>query len=142
MNTEVALILTVGGIVGSILVTQMWQMNYFKRENFKIKKSNVMAENRIKMKKLERELGLKGSKTPVEHETPGVLDLLKGLDKDKISSILEMLQDNEVSDDYDEPPKSDLLALIDKLPPGVVEGFLKKLGGDGEQEQKQEHYLS
>ena len=142
MNTEVAVVLTVGGIVGSILVTQMWQMNWFKRENFKMQKTNVMAENRIKMKKLERELGLKSSKTPVEHETPGVLDLLKGLDRDKIAGILEMLQDPDGSVDYDEPPKNDLLALIDKLPPGVVEGFLKKLGGDGEQEEQQGHYLS
>lgn len=51
MNVEVALIMTVGGIAGSILVSQMWQLNWFKRENFKFKQAIDRKENSIRFKK-------------------------------------------------------------------------------------------
>ena len=58
IETETALIFTVGSIVGSIVVTQMWQLNWFKRENFKISRDVTKAENKLKLKKLEKELGI------------------------------------------------------------------------------------
>jgi len=131
MDSITALIFTVGGIVGSILVTQMWQMNYFKRENFKINKSSVLAENRLKMEKLRKEMGLsKSSKTENTHETGGVLDLVKGLDVNKLLDIADIIKGGGEENiiDVDAEPKSELSSLIDKLPPSVIEGFLSKLG--------------
>lgn len=142
MNVEVAVIFTVGSIAGAIIVSQMWMHNWLKKENFKMQKSNIMAENRIKMKKLERELGLKGSKAPVEHEKAGVLELLGGLDKDKIAGILDLLQGGGDVDDYEPEPKSDLERLISNLPPGVIEGFLKNIKGDQDQQENQQLYQS
>lgn len=142
MDATTALIFTVGGIVGSILITQMWQMNYFKRENFKIQKSTVMSENRLKMERLRKEMGLtKGAKPEIEHETGGVMNLLKGLDTNKVLDILDIVKgggEEDLGDAISSEPKSEISALIDKLPPSVIEGFLSKFtdnkkgeGGEG-----------
>ena len=139
MDAATALIFTVGGIVGSILITQMWQMNYFKRENFKIQKSTVMSENRLKMERLRKEMGLtKGAKPEIEHETGGVMNLLKGLDTNKVLDIVDILKgggEEDLGDAVSAEPKDTISQLIDKLPPSVIEGFLSKLGdnkkGDG-----------
>lgn len=77
-----------------IFVYLLSQRSWFLKENFKIQKSNIMAENRIKLKKLEREMGV--SHTPVKEEPTGnILDLIKNLDIDKIQGILELLGVNE-----------------------------------------------
>lgn len=144
MNTETAIIFTVGSIVGSVLITQLWQMNYFKRENFKIQKNTVMAENRLKLKKLEKEMGLntkQGSNTLISTETPGILELIKGLDKDKISDIIGLISKKDDVDlgEIDEP-KSDIARIIEMLPPSVIEGFINNLNKKSEQSQPGEGY--
>jgi len=58
MNTEVALIFTVGGIVGSLLVTQIWQMNYFKKEQFKFKLWQTKKLDSLKLQKLKKDMDL------------------------------------------------------------------------------------
>lgn len=135
MNTEVALILTVGGIVGSILVTQLWQLNWFKKERFKMQKSNIMAENRIKLKKLEREMGIDTSKGASINEKGGVLDLIKGLDRDKIDGLLDLIGEKE--SDSDQADQSDLGKILKMIPPSVIEGFVQKLS-KGKQDSEQE----
>jgi len=122
------IIVSIISLIGMLGVFMINNSNWFKRENFKLQKSNILNENRIKMKKLEKELGLKPSKTPVEHETPPIMDLIKGLDADKIGGILEMLQNNE-----EEPgEKSDIMSLIDKIPPEAIQGILEGLNKNKE----------
>jgi len=55
MDIGTALVFTVGGIIGSILVTQMWQLNYFKRENFKFSMQQEKRKSNINFKKLEKD---------------------------------------------------------------------------------------
>jgi hypothetical protein len=125
MNTEVAIIFTVGSIAGTILITQMWQMNWFKKENFKFQKANVMAENKIKLKKLEREMGLDTPKGTSFNEKGGLNDIIKGLDRDKIEGILDTLGGGK--DEYIEEEPSELEKILKMLPPSVIEGFVSQL---------------
>ena len=121
------------GLVGSIIVTQMWQNNWIKKESFKLKKKNILDENRIKMKKLERELGVTNIKdTPEPPENKGILDLLKGLDKDKIEGILDMLQGGE---EGEEP--GGLGGIIDQLHPELVKGFLNGINKKKDENQEE-----
>ena len=78
MNDTGLIIVSIIGIIGAIITTQLWQMNWFKRENFKIQKSNVMSQNKIKLRKLERDLGLTKDKNVQPVEQKGILDLVKG----------------------------------------------------------------
>jgi len=90
MNLDVALVFAISGIVGSILVTQLWQMNWIKRETFKMQKTNVMAQNRIKLKKLEKELGLSKSKEP-NLDLSKLLDQISGDQESGIPDSIEGL---------------------------------------------------
>jgi len=132
MVTDTGIIATsLISLAGMMLFFIINNNNWFKRENFKIQKSSVMAENRIKLKKLEKDLGIKAGKAPTTENS--VMDLLKGIDQDKIKNILGYLQGGDDLIDDDEP-QNDLEALISKLPPGVIEGFINKLnegGGEG-----------
>jgi len=120
---ETFIIVSIIGLVGAILTTQLWQMNWFKRENFKLQKSNILAENRIKLKKLERDLGISKVKNPIPQEQKGLMELLGGLDKDKISGILGLLGESEEPQEEE----SEIGKLISNLPPGVIEGFLESI---------------
>jgi hypothetical protein len=128
MVTDTGLIVvSIISLAGMVLLFTLNNNNWFRRENFKIQKSNVLNENRIKMKKLEKDLGITSSKTQNTHETGGVLDLIKGLDSDKVGQILDLVKGEGGDMAYDDAPKSDIAAIIDKLPPSVIEGFLSKL---------------
>jgi len=82
-----------------VLIYTLNNNNWFKRENFKIQKSNILAENRLKLKKLAKELDVEIGNNP--KESKGILESLKGLDADKIRGILDLLQTGE---DIDEQP--------------------------------------
>jgi len=132
MNSEVALILTAGGIIGAIITTQLWQMNWFKRENFKLHKSNILAENRIKIKKLEKDLGIsKGRSKSEPTENKGLLESLAGLDLDKIQGLLSLIQKDE---DIAEPTAGSALmnGIMEfaKNNPEAVQQFLGKIKPD------------
>jgi len=116
-------VFTIGimGIIGSIIITQLFQLNWFKKENFKIQKSNVMAENRIKLKKLEREMGLPPTRKTQTEPTGNILDALKNLDMDKIQGILEALGINE--DETEGSPTDTLIKMITENPE-IVGKFL------------------
>ena len=119
-------------LIGQIILLQLWQRNWFKKENFKLQRDTVKAENRIKLKKMEKELGLtkgKSASSEIKNET-NIMDLLKNLDRDKIADILEMLQSGERE-------QSGLGEIIDSLPPELISGFLEGVkGGKKETEFK------
>lgn len=139
MNVEVALILTVGGIAGAIITTQMFQMNWFKRENFKFDKSQEKKSNAIKFKKLEKELGLKAVKVPEYAPTPGIPDwinVLKKIDPSVAHNFIDGITGGE--EDQGEPGAQGMEGMImefAKSNPEMVQNFLSGLNkGKGEQQ--------
>lgn len=104
-------------IVIYLLSTRTW----FLKENFKIQKSSIMGENKLKLKKLERELGVKAGNIPNE-PTGNLIDQLKNLDIDKIRGILDLLgQDQELADDQSPLDKIVSMAVEN---PEIVGKFL------------------
>ena len=102
LGADVAIIMTVGGIAGSILVSQMWQMNWFKRENFKYKMAIDRKENSLRFKKMERDLGLTKGKPIQNTETKTPMDWLetiKKLDPNMIHSFVDSISGQKT--DYD-----------------------------------------
>jgi len=123
-------------LIGQIILLQMWQNNWFKKENFKINKSNVMATNKLQLRKLEKEMGLTPGKMPKEEATgldkisgiAGLVPLLKGLDPDQVGALVDRFLGEGSSDSDD--ALSMLLGFADENP-GVVKSFLEGLGQGG-----------
>jgi len=141
MVSDTGLIVTsIIGLMGMVLMFIINNSNWFKRESFKLQKSNILNENKIKLERLRKELGLQKGVQPIkEAETGGVLDLIKGLDKDKVSGILNMLQGNE---EELEDREEGIMGLINQLPPEAIQGVIEKLGLGNKNEDTNEHYLS
>jgi len=137
MNTEVAIILTVGGIAGSILITQLWQMNWFKKENFKFSLSQQKRADSIKFRKLERDLGLKkGKKTDQNFTNQSLIELLTNLDVDKIKNLTGLIQKEDETDQEEED--DDIInGLLEyaKENPEIANNFLKQLNIGGSSDQ-------
>lgn len=94
------------GMMGMFLFLLLSNQNWFKRENFKLQAATVKAENKLKLKKLEKELGI--SQKPKNDLSN--IDI-KGL-------ISEYLGGEE------EPREG---SILDAIPSSVVEGFLDKI---------------
>jgi len=144
MNLDVALVITIGSIAGSIIITQMWQMNYFKRENFKFNLAQQKKADGIKFKKLERDLGLKQSKKDQDvKDNDSLLELIKNLDVEKIKSLTGLVQkQDEYEDDEEEDDMINNILEYAKNNPEVANQFLKQLNIGGNQEQTtQQKYL-
>lgn len=126
MDFNTALVFTVGSIVGSILITQLWQMNYFKRENFKFGQQMKRKEYSINFKKLERDLGIAQGK---ELTAPaGLTDNLiqKGMDL--------YLSRRSEDEDLDEPDEDIIHTIVKEIgkSPEAKKVIGKFLGGDKE----------
>jgi hypothetical protein len=124
---EETLVLVVGSIVGAIITTQLWQMNWFKKENFKIKRDNLKAENRIKIKKLERELGLQTKKAVQNQEKTGILgqigdlaSIAKELDPDQLRGLVDLALGHG-----EEGEGSDIMDLLNNP---AVQGIIQGIG--------------
>ena len=106
MVSDTGLIVTsVISLMGMVLFFMINNSNWFKRENFKLQAATVKAENKLKMKKLEKDLGITQKKNPIQD-----IDI-KGL-------ISEYLGGEE------EPREG---SILDAIPSSVVEGFLDKI---------------
>jgi hypothetical protein len=118
-------------LIGQIILLQMWNNNWFKKENFKMQRDIVKSENKLKLKKLEREMGLaKGSSEIKEKPTVidnlgGVLNLVKGLDPEQISALADRFIGSE--EEGGGSPIDGLLEFAEKNPE-VVKNFLDGLG--------------
>lgn len=80
-------------LAGMIFLYILSNNNWFKRENFKIQKSNIMSENRLKLKKLAKQLDVELGAAPKEDKS--LIDSLKDLDIDKIKDLLGYVQKEE-----------------------------------------------
>ena len=128
----VAIIMQVGTLITILLWSNLSLSKYFKKENFKIDKSNVMAQNKLQLRKLEREMGLSKSKDIVPTtETPNTLSTLTSL-----APLLAKLEPDQIMSLADrflgggEAPAeggSGLGGILDSIPPELIDGFLKGL---------------
>jgi len=120
-------------LIGQIILLQMWNANWFKKENFKLQRDTVKAENKLKLKKLEKELGLTAGSSAVKEETStmdklgGVLNLVKGLEPEQISALADRFLNPEEREA--ESPIDGLLEFAEKNP-DIVTNFLSGITGD------------
>jgi len=72
-------------LMGMIIILQLNTRNWFKKENFKMQKTNIMNENRLKLRKLEKDMGLQKSKiTTGEGGVNGIIgEVISNYVKDK-----------------------------------------------------------
>lgn len=129
-------------LIGQIILMQMWQNNWFKKENFKISKSNVMAQNKLTIRKMEKDMGLTKGKLPKEDATvadkfsglTALLPALKDLDPEQIKGLADKFLGG--GDDYEAAEGEDLIGTILKNVDGdTIKSFLAGLSeGGGEQE--------
>jgi len=128
-------------LIGQIILMQMWQNGWFKKENFKMQKSMVMAENKLKIRKLEREMGLTPGKEPKEKR--GTFDtikdlapLLKNLNPDQIGALFDKFTGGG-TEEYEEGDVEDMLMDYAVKNPEVVKEFLAGLT-EGKESTKEE----
>lgn len=106
MVSDTGIIVTsIISLMGMVLFFMINNSNWFKRENFKLQVATVKAENKLKMKKLEKELGINQKKSPIQD-----IDV-KGLISEYLGG--------------DEEPREG--SILDSIPPSVIEGFLDKI---------------
>jgi len=135
-------------LIGQIILMQMWQHGWFKKENFKIQKANLMATNKLQIRKLERDLGLTPGKTPKEKR--GTFDtikdlapLLKNLDADQIGALFDKFIGGGSVEEYEEGNVEDMLMDYAVENPEVVKKFLAGLteGKGGEESSAEEEIV-
>jgi len=130
-------------MIGLFLFQQSGLRNYFKKENFKIKKSNILATNKLQLRKLERELGLTKSKDVQPIEAPSTMDSLKSLlpllnklAPEQIQGLIEQFIPGAEPDEGGAVGGIDSLIDFATKNPELVQGFLKGVkGGAGGQEE-------
>ena len=130
ITTEVAIIMTVGGIGGSILVSQMWQHNWFKRETFKFKQAADRKEINFRFKKLEKDFKVKES-TPIPPREKGLVESLSSINPEVIKTLAGALSKEDAYEaDYDEPPQkpdiAEIIADVAKSNPELVTSLIDK----------------
>jgi len=110
-----------------VLIFLLSQRSWFLKENFKIQKSNIIAQNKLSLKKLEREMGLPTGTAKLKAEPTGnIIDLVKNLDMDKIQGILELLGAGE--QEQSENPTDTLIKMVTENPE-LISKFLGGLKG-------------
>lgn len=115
----------VGGIF-TVIITQLLNRNWFAREQMKHKYN-------IKRFQLGKKYKLKEAELPSKTQK-GILDQLKGIDRNTIGTILDALQGGE--DEYSSDDISELLGspIVQKILQGV------NLGSKEKEELSDEHF--
>jgi len=127
-------------LAGMVLLFILNTSTWFKKENFKIKKAAVVGENRIKLKKLEKELGLKGTNIPTGNEQRSTMEvggdllgILKNLNGDQIQGLADkfLKPKDEIDEGYEERPPDTITSLLEfaNNNPELAESFLKGVTG-------------
>lgn len=117
------IIVSIISLAGAIMISTLYNRNWFKRENFKI---NIAAE-KLKLKKLAKDLDIAPVKTGTDK---GIIELLSNLDKDKIANILDMLQGGSDTEVENEGIENVLLDFASKNPE-LVKNLIGGLGAAG-----------
>ena len=106
-------------LCGIIIVIELNNRNWFKRKNFLL----GQQVEKIKLKKLERDLNIKPTKTTDEKT---LLESVKGLDIDKIKNLLNIVQNDEDESETDNSLTSVITNLIENNPE-LVEKYAPEL---------------
>jgi len=129
-------------LIGQIIIMQMWNMNWFKKENFKIRKYNTMATNKLTLRKLEKEMGLTKGKEPKEEKSAvenisSWMSMLKSLDPEQIQALATKFLGG--GEEYEEEEGEDLIGTILKnVDQDTIKSFIDGLAkGKTENEQIQ-----
>jgi len=124
-------VLSITGILGTLIVLWSSQRFYFKRwdrqwelEQYKAKEENKRKNKRLKMK------ATLNTKPPAT--TSDILGLLKNVDKDKIGGILEAFSNTEEGVEDNE-----LVGLLDNP---VVQNIIKGIGQGGVKKESDEDF--
>jgi len=130
ISTEVALIMTAGGIGGAILVSQMTLRNWFKRETFKFKQQADRKEMNLRFKKMEKDMNLKES-TPIPPREKTLVETLGEINPEVIKTLAGALtKDDAYESDYEEQPAkpdiAEIIADVAKSNPELVTTLIDK----------------
>jgi hypothetical protein len=113
-------------LIGLTLMQMVYNNNWFRRENFKIKRDTVKAENRIKLKKLEREMGLGKTKSAINdsdtQKSGGIselLPLLSNLPPDVLGELAEKFLGESSAGG------TGLDEILGNIPPELISKFLQ-----------------
>ena len=126
-------------LIGMIIVLQLRDRAYFKKANFKLQTDNVKAENRIKLKKLEREMGITSPKKEIAPISDSgaigaLLPLLSNLEPEQLGSIVSALTGG-IGEGEPEGLTGIIMDFAEKNPEmvkGLIEGFVAKKGEKGQ----------
>jgi hypothetical protein len=102
-------------LIGMIIILERNTVNWFKKENWKMQKTNIMNENRIKLRKMEKELGL--TKTPIKTES----SIPSGLIGELVNTYLQNQSESGGSG------LQDIIGGFIENNPEIVESFVKGL---------------
>lgn len=135
----------IGGIFG-IMGLLLLNHNWFSREKFKVLVAHEKKKNDLEIKRLAREYGLPMSSSKKSFSqnpqspaplSSSLLDLAKGLDRDQISAILEIVSGGGEEGSGTLPEGMDDLISFATKNPELVKGFLggiQKKEGSGDSE--------
>lgn len=130
----VTFVSSIFGLCGLMLLDRNW----FRRENFKIQKSNTLAMNKLQLEKMRKELGLQKQPTAVRNEgggssgdLGGLLGIAQSLGKDKVLDLVEKFLPED-SGGSDEGEDSEIAKILKYVPPEVIQNALKGVMGSKE----------
>lgn len=133
----VTVISSIFGLCGLLLLDRNW----FRRENFKIAKSNTIAMNKLQLEKMRKELGLQKQPTAARGEAAtgsgdlgNLLGIAQSLGKDKVLDLVEKFLPED-SDGSDEGEDSEIAKILKYVPPEVIQNALKGVMGSKEGEE-------
>jgi len=139
MITDVGMVaVAIISLATAYIISQSSLRNWMKKQNFSLQ----MQAEKIKLKKLERDLGLKGGKK-ISGPEPTLTETLGNIDLDKIKDLANMIskdQDNDYDLGDDEPSVEGFIADVVKNNPDLVQQFLGKLQG-GKDGKGSDNYL-
>ena len=127
----------------SLAAIALMSLLFFKKERFKFQLAREKKIDSLKLKKLEREMQLKHDPKTTEYapEQPGIIDLIKNVDLDKIQQFAGLVQqDNDTERITDDP--INLLTGFVQENPDIVNSFLEGVAAKKDQDpnQKQIEY--
>jgi len=127
-------------MIGLYLTTMMWNSNWFKKQNWKLQAQNIKAENKLKLKKLEREMGLtkgKSASKEIDKNTSGLMDYLPDLIElaKENPDLLELIPKFTGGESGEGGALDGILAFVEENPEilkGITQGIKNTQGQDSQ----------
>jgi len=128
----VTIISSIFGLCGLLILDRNW----FRRENFKIAKSNTLAMNKLQLEKMRKELGLQKQPKVDQPQVGGgdlggLMGIAQSLGKDKVLDLVERFLPED-SGGSDEGEDSEIAKILKYVPPEVIQNALKGVMGSKE----------